>query len=77
MRRKPVDTVAALAEIIAAHSKDSWGMSPNTPDKCTCGAEVYPADAYSDPREHEDISVRRNRAFGQHVAVHVGRYLFQ
>jgi len=64
---------ARLVALIATHSKESWGMSPNTPDKCTCGAEVYPDPyCYDEQSGYVDISIRRNRAFAEHVAKDTG-----
>lgn len=62
--------VAALTpaeSVLAAHQKVSWGIGAGSPDKCRCGAEIYPTDRTPDTATAEDeISLRRGRAFAAH-----------
>jgi hypothetical protein len=53
-------TREALAGVLGAHQIVARGLTINTPDECSCGAEVgYEAG-------DEDVSMRRHRAFAQH-----------
>lgn len=51
-----------IEQTLAAHQVEASGMNVSTPDRCTCGAEVWPerGDEYAD--------VRRRRAFAKHQA---------
>lgn len=56
------DTERDLASVLANHQRASQGMSYGAPDRCTCGAETYPA------RGDADVTERRDAAFAEHQA---------
>lgn len=51
-----------MENVLAAHAKEGSGLSSNSPDTCTCGANTYPE------RGDGHITERRNRAFAAHVS---------
>jgi hypothetical protein len=54
--------VNTMAEVLAAHWRDSGGMSYGSPDRCVCGVKTLP-----EPGE-TDVTERRATAFAAHQA---------
>ena len=50
----------AATAILASHQRHAIAMSKQTPDLCSCNAEVFPVPG------PESIQVRRDRAFAAH-----------
>lgn len=51
-----------IAKVLAAHQKESTGMTYGTPDRCYCGQEVYT------PKGDADVMDRKIEAFAAHQA---------